>query len=53
MLEQLSLVFKVVGNGQASLNQISSQIGNLKNNMSNLKNSVSSAFGSLKTLLVQ
>ena len=37
MLEQLSLVFKVVGNGQVTLNQISSQIGNLKNNMSNLK----------------
>ena len=51
MLEQLSLVFKVVGNGQASLNQISSQIGNLKNNMSNLKNSVSSAFGSLKNTI--
>ena len=49
MLEQLSLVFKVVGNGQASLNQISSQIGNLKNNMSNFKNSVSSAFGNLKS----
>lgn len=51
MLEQLSLVFKVVGNGQASLNQISSQIGNLKNNMSNFKNSVSSAFGSLKNTI--
>lgn len=51
MLEQLSLIFKVVGNGQASLNQISSQIGNLKNNMSNLKNSVSSAFGSLKNTI--
>nr|DAN26515.1 MAG TPA: tail tape measure [Caudoviricetes sp.] len=51
MLEQLSLVFKVVGNGQASLNQISSQIGNLKNNMSNLKNSVSSTFGNLKSTI--
>ena len=49
MLEQLSLVFKVVGNGQVTLNQISSQIGNLKNNMSNFKNSVSSTFGNLKS----
>lgn len=51
MLEQLSLVFKVVGNGQATLNQISSQIGNLKNNMSNFKNSVSSTFGNLKSTI--
>ena len=51
MLEQLSLVFKVVGNGQVTLNQISSQIGNLKNNMSNFKNSVSSTFGNLKSTI--
>lgn len=51
MLEQLSLVFKVVGNGQATLNQISSQISNLKNNMSNFKNSVSSTFGNLKSTI--
>ena len=51
MLEQLSLVFKVVGNGQVTLNQISSQIGNLKNNMSNFKNSVSSIFGNLKSTI--
>ena len=51
MLEQLSLVFKVVGNGQVTLNQISSQIGNLKNNMSNFKNSVSSTFENLKSTI--
>ena len=51
MLEQLSLVFKVVGNGQVTLNQISSQIGNLKNNMSNFKNSVSSTFRNLKSTI--
>ena len=51
MLEQLSLVFKVVGNGQVTLNQISSQIGNLKNNMSNFKNSVTSTFGNLKSTI--
>ena len=48
MLEQLSLNFKVVGDGLDSLKKIDAQIDALKNSMNNTKNSISSAFSSLK-----
>lgn len=48
MLEQLTLAFKVIGDGLDSLKKIDAQIDALKNNMSNAKNSISSAFSSLK-----
>lgn len=49
MLEQLTLAFKVIGDGLDSLKKIDAQIDALKNNMSNAKNSISSAFSSLKS----
>ena len=48
MLEQLSLNFKVIGDGLDSLKKIDAQINTLKNSMNNTKNSISSAFSSLK-----
>ena len=48
MLEQLSLNFKVIGDGLGSLKKIDAQINTLKNSMNNTKNSISSAFSSLK-----
>jgi phage-related protein len=48
MLEQLSLNFKVIGDGLDSLKKIDAQIDALKNSMNNTKNSISSAFSSLK-----
>ena len=49
MLEQLTLAFKVIGDGLDSLKKIDAQIDALKNNMNNAKNSISSAFSSLKS----
>ena len=49
MLEQLTLAFKVIGDGLDSLKKIDAQIDALKNSMSNAKNSISSAFSSLKS----
>ena len=49
MFEQLTLAFKVIGDGLDSLKKIDAQIDALKNNMSNAKNSISSAFSSLKS----
>ena len=48
MLEQLTLAFKVIGDGLDSLKKIDAQIDALKNSMNNTKNSISSAFSSLK-----
>ena len=48
MLEQLTLAFKVIGDGTDSLKKIDAQIDALKNSMNNTKNSISSAFSSLK-----
>ena len=49
MLEQLTLAFKVIGDGLDSLKKIDAQIDALKNSMNNAKNSISSAFSSLKS----
>ena len=49
MLEQLTLAFKVIGDGLDSLKKIDVQIDALKNSMNNAKNSISSAFSSLKS----
>ena len=49
MLEQLTLAFKVIGDGLDSLKKIDAQIDALKNSMNNAKNSISSAFNSLKS----
>ncbi len=48
MLEQLTLAFKVIGDGLDSLKKIDAQIDALKNSMNNTKNSISSAFSGLK-----
>lgn len=48
MLEQLTLAFKVIGNGLDSLKKIDAQIDALKNSMNTAKNSISSAFSGLK-----
>ncbi len=48
MLEQLTLAFKVIGDGLDSLKKIDAQIDALKNSMNHAKNSISSAFSSLK-----
>jgi len=52
MLEQLSLNFKVIGDGLDSLKKIDAQINTLKNSMNNTKNSISSAFSSLKNKIL-
>jgi len=49
MLEQLTLAFKVIGDGLDSLKKIDAQIDALKNSMNNAKNSISSAFNGLKS----
>ena len=49
MLEQLTLAFKVIGDGLDSLKKIDAQIDALKNSMNNVKNSISSAFNGLKS----
>ena len=49
MLEQLTLAFKVIGDGLDSLKKIDAQIDALKNSMNNAKNSISSAFNRLKS----
>lgn len=49
MLEQLTLAFKVIGDGLDSLKKIDAQIDALKNSMNNAKNSISSAFSGLKS----
>lgn len=49
MLEQLTLAFKVIGDGLDSLKKIDAQIDDLKNSMNNAKNSISSAFSGLKS----
>ena len=48
MLEQLTLAFKVIGDGLDSLKKIDAQIDALKNSMNTAKNSISSAFSGLK-----
>ena len=48
MLEQLTLAFKVIGDGLDSLKKIDVQIDALKNSMNTAKNSISSAFSGLK-----
>jgi len=48
MLEQLTLAFKVIGDGLDSLKKIDAQIDALKNSMNTAKNSISSAFSDLK-----
>ena len=48
MLEQLTLAFKVIGDGLDSLKKIDAQIDALKNSMNNAKNSISSTFSGLK-----
>ena len=49
MLEQLTLAFKVIGDGLDSLKKIDAQIDALKNSMNNAKNSINSAFSGLKS----
>ena len=49
MLEQLTLAFKVIGDGLDSLKKIDVQIDALKNSMNTAKNSISSAFNGLKS----
>jgi hypothetical protein len=49
MLEQLTLAFRVIGDGLDSLKKIDAQINTLKTSMSNTKNSISSAFSNLKS----
>ena len=49
MLEQLTLAFKVIGDGLDSLKKIDAQIDALKNSMNTAKNSISSAFSGLKS----
>nr|DAT02406.1 MAG TPA: tail tape measure [Caudoviricetes sp.] len=49
MLEQLTLAFKVIGDGLDSLKKIDAQIDALKNSMNNAKNSISSVFSGLKS----
>ena len=49
MLEQLTLAFKVIGDGLDSLKKIDAQIDALKNSMNNAKNSISSTFNGLKS----
>ncbi|AHH93294.1 hypothetical protein FSDG_02459 [Fusobacterium animalis 7_1] len=48
MFEQLTLAFKVIGDGLDSLKKIDAQIDALKNSMNTAKNSISSAFSGLK-----
>lgn len=48
MLEQLTLAFKVIGDGLDSLKKIDAQIDALKNSMNTAKNSISSVFSGLK-----
>ena len=48
MLEQLTLAFKVIGDGLDSLKKIDAQIDALKNSMNTAKNSINSAFSGLK-----